>query len=306
SPPPAPRSPPAAPTNRRRRQRRPPPRFGRSPERPGRGGGAPLRRPPQARARLRTAGGRRDLRPRAWPRTREPKRCRAAAPARAPAGRPSGSPHRTRPDLRARLDPAPRRRAGRGAARFHLGPPLALAERRVEEPDPSPRQRHPLGRDDVSLLQVHHRLAVGHVGLPPRRAEEDRPAVGWHGALRGDQDPRLHAPGDTLSRDADLLRRAHRRGQAEPMARRLRQPLLTRPDAPRARPPAPARGRSAAARARGGGGSRPRDPSLMAVMWGLAYATLVAALVVRVRATAAPPPEHVHPLPGEPLWPPRL
>ena len=44
----------------------------------------------------------------------------------------------------------------------------------------------------------------------------------------------------------------------------------------------------------------------MAVMWGLAYATLVAALVVRVRATAAPPPEPVHPLPGEPLWPTRL
>ena len=41
-------------------------------------------------------------------------------------------------------------------------------------------------------------------------------------------------------------------------------------------------------------------------MWGLAYATLVAALVVRVRATAAPPPEPVHPLPGEPLWPTRL
>jgi len=44
----------------------------------------------------------------------------------------------------------------------------------------------------------------------------------------------------------------------------------------------------------------------MAVMWGLAYATLVAALVVRVRATAAPPPEPVQPLPGEPLWPTRL
>jgi protein-S-isoprenylcysteine O-methyltransferase Ste14 len=41
-------------------------------------------------------------------------------------------------------------------------------------------------------------------------------------------------------------------------------------------------------------------------MWGLAYAALLAALVVRVRTTAAPQPEPVHPRPGEPLWPTRL
>ena len=37
-------------------------------------------------------------------------------------------------------------------------------------------------------------------------------------------------------------------------------------------------------------------------MWGLAYALLLAALVVRVRSADAPPPEPPDPLPGEPLW----
>ena len=37
-------------------------------------------------------------------------------------------------------------------------------------------------------------------------------------------------------------------------------------------------------------------------MWGLAYALVLAALVVRVRTTDAEPPEPAHPLPGEPLW----
>jgi len=41
-------------------------------------------------------------------------------------------------------------------------------------------------------------------------------------------------------------------------------------------------------------------------MWGIAYAVLLAALVVRVRTEDAPPPEPVHPLPGEPLWITRL
>jgi protein-S-isoprenylcysteine O-methyltransferase Ste14 len=41
------------------------------------------------------------------------------------------------------------------------------------------------------------------------------------------------------------------------------------------------------------------------MMWGLAYGLLVAALVVRVRASDAPP-EPVLPLPGEPLWLTRL
>jgi protein-S-isoprenylcysteine O-methyltransferase Ste14 len=37
------------------------------------------------------------------------------------------------------------------------------------------------------------------------------------------------------------------------------------------------------------------------VMWGLAYALLAAALILRVRADDAPPPEAVRPVPGEPL-----
>jgi protein-S-isoprenylcysteine O-methyltransferase Ste14 len=38
------------------------------------------------------------------------------------------------------------------------------------------------------------------------------------------------------------------------------------------------------------------------VTWGLGYALLVAALVVRFRATDAPPPEPARPLAREPLW----
>jgi protein-S-isoprenylcysteine O-methyltransferase Ste14 len=41
-------------------------------------------------------------------------------------------------------------------------------------------------------------------------------------------------------------------------------------------------------------------------MWGVAYAVLLGALVVRVRTEDAPPPAPVHPLPGEPLWITRL
>jgi protein-S-isoprenylcysteine O-methyltransferase Ste14 len=41
-------------------------------------------------------------------------------------------------------------------------------------------------------------------------------------------------------------------------------------------------------------------------MWGLAYAVLVVGLVVRMQSADAPPPEPVHPLPGEPIWPTRL
>lgn len=41
-------------------------------------------------------------------------------------------------------------------------------------------------------------------------------------------------------------------------------------------------------------------------MWGLAYAALVAALVLRVRTTDVAPPEPARPLPGEPLWITRL
>ncbi len=37
-------------------------------------------------------------------------------------------------------------------------------------------------------------------------------------------------------------------------------------------------------------------------MWGLAYALLVAALVVRVRSDDTTPTDPVRPLPGEPLW----
>jgi protein-S-isoprenylcysteine O-methyltransferase Ste14 len=41
-------------------------------------------------------------------------------------------------------------------------------------------------------------------------------------------------------------------------------------------------------------------------MWGAAYAILLAALVVRVRADALPPPLPMRPLPGEPMWITRL
>jgi len=41
-------------------------------------------------------------------------------------------------------------------------------------------------------------------------------------------------------------------------------------------------------------------------MWGVAYVVLLAALVVRVRTPAEPPPMPAHPLPGEPLWITRL
>ena len=37
-------------------------------------------------------------------------------------------------------------------------------------------------------------------------------------------------------------------------------------------------------------------------MWGLVYAALLAALVLRVRTSDGPPPEPIRPLPGEPLW----
>jgi steroid 5-alpha reductase family enzyme len=42
------------------------------------------------------------------------------------------------------------------------------------------------------------------------------------------------------------------------------------------------------------------------MIWGLAYAALTAALVVRVRSTDDPPPEPARPLAGDPLWLPRL
>jgi protein-S-isoprenylcysteine O-methyltransferase Ste14 len=41
-------------------------------------------------------------------------------------------------------------------------------------------------------------------------------------------------------------------------------------------------------------------------MWGLSYALLVAALVVRVRTIDAPPPAPIAPPPAEPLWATRL
>ena len=41
-------------------------------------------------------------------------------------------------------------------------------------------------------------------------------------------------------------------------------------------------------------------------MWGVAYALLVAALVVRVRASDAPLPPPIEPAPNEPLWLTRL
>src|SRR5262249_42649412 len=134
--------------------------------------------------------------------------------------------------------------------------------RRVEEPDPSPRERDPLRRDDGALLQVHHRLAVGHVGVPPGHLEARRPAQRRHGALGGDQDPRVHASRSQLPRDADLLRRADRRVEAEPLARRLREPVLPGQDAVAARPPPPRRGRHAAARRRGGDDTGARRAAL--------------------------------------------
>ena len=115
----------------------------------------------------------------------------------------------------------------------------------------------------------------GHVDLPARHPAAHPAGERRHGALAGDQDPGLHPPRDPLPRDADLLRRARRREQAQPLARRLRQPGRARKAAADARAAAPRVGhrhavaRGANSRSRNAGPRRP--PDAMALC--LAHAT---------------------------------
>src|SRR5262245_45570700 len=154
-------------------------------------------------------------------------------------------------------------------------------------------------------------FAVGDVGVPSRSAAEV-PATQRHdGAVGGDQDPGVHAPRHPLPRDADLLRRADRRQQAQRVARRVLQPVLPREDAPYARSPSPRGAGRGVPAARGGRGDHERatrEPGVLrdggrrgAMITGGLYVVLLALLVVRVRTTDAPRPEPVPIEVGEPL-----